>query len=507
MTRPLLLNRAQLVLSLFCFEFAFITIIFGFVDPQLLNVDSALFVLVALCSAILGLLLIAYLWFKHVEGHLTVWLHAPILIIGWVVVAFCVPGVVSFTRPEWVSNLQDLSVLDYTAVPLGFALILVGLICILFGYILGIRTFQPLGIALELGKPIPTIFPVLLLYLVTVILRIIRVLVTGVAYGADNNALGSFLPFNQWLDYIEVSRYLALSLLTIHMIRNKWPKLPLFLAIMTELLYGFSSGLIKPIFFTGIVIALSALYAGAKLPNRRLLPSRYTPFILVLLIAGIFVIPVTESLRPILNEGRFDSRSPIEVSSAVREAIGESWGRGFDVAWNMLTNKMMRRQAAVAHAPGIIIARTPEDIPYRGIEELLMTPAYIVPRILWTNKPTLSTGVSFSKTYLNMPDDTRSSSAMTIVGEGYIFAGWSGTIIASLSLGLLLALLFRNTVSAGLTPIYLSLMPVFTNFEGQFTTMAIYLVQQTVILLIIYWLLTHTFRVMKEPNGPSRAGC
>lgn len=506
MTRPLLLNRAQLVLSLFCFEFAFITIIFGFVDPQLLNVNSALFVLVALCSAMLGLLLVAYLWFKHVEGHLTVWLHAPILIIGWVVVAFCVPGVVSFTRPEWVSNLQDLNVLDYTIVPQGFALILVGLISIFLSYVVGIRIFRPLGIISAFKQPIPSIFPVLLLYLVTIVIRLIRVLVTGVAYGADDSALGSLLPFNQWLGYIETSRYLALSLFTVYMIRNKWPKFPFFIAIAIEVVYGLTSGFMKPIFFTGMVTSLSALYAGASLPTSRILLGKYAPFMLVLLMAGIFVIPVTESLRPILNKGSFNSSSPIEVSNAVREAVGQSWGRGFNVAWNMLTDKTMRRQAVVAHTPGIIIMRTPDDIPYKGITELLMTPTYIVPRVLWPSKPTLSTGVWFSKTYLNMPPDTESSSAMTIVGEGYIFAGWPGAIVASISLGLLLALLFHNTVSIGLAPIYLALTPVFTNFEGQFTTMFITLMQQTAILLLIYWLLTRSFRMLGTPNERLKAG-
>ncbi|NTU49860.1 MAG: hypothetical protein HGA87_03045 [Desulfobulbaceae bacterium] len=198
-------------------------------------------------------------------------------------------------------------------------------------------------------------------------------------------------------------------------------------------------------------------------------------------------VPITEGLRN--PSESFDSRSLTAVLGAALRAFETSWGQGFDVGWGILTKKIMGRQAAIAHNIAIILLKAPAEIPYQGFSEFLAIPAYIIPRAIWVDKPILSRGTWFSTTYLNLPQDTVTSSVMSVFGEPYMFAGWIGTTVSLFSLGLLLAFVFVNTINRGLVPVFLSLVPTFLDIEGQFTTLVVILVQKWIVFVVIYWVL------------------
>jgi hypothetical protein len=120
---------------------------------------------------------------------------------------------------------------------------------------------------------------------------------------------------------------------------------------------------------------------------------------------------------------------------------------------------------------------------------MLAIPAYIIPRALWPDKPVLSRGNWFNIVYMNQPSFTTSSAAITVFGEGYLFSGWLGTVISSLILGAVVALVFRGFVSSGLLPVYLALMPTFIDVESQFTGMVVALAQRMVVFVLVYWLM------------------
>jgi hypothetical protein len=115
-----------------------------------------------------------------------------------------------------------------------------------------------------------------------------------------------------------------------------------------------------------------------------------------------------------------------------------------------------------------------------------MIPIYIIPRFLWPDKPILSRGIWFSITYINMPATTNSSSAMTIFGEPYIYAGPGATIAAMLAFGLLLAFLYHNTLNVGLMTVYISLIPTFIDVDSQFSTQFIGIIQAFFVYTLIY---------------------
>jgi hypothetical protein len=137
--------------------------------------------------------------------------------------------------------------------------------------------------------------------------------------------------------------------------------------------------------------------------------------------------------------------------------------------------------------------QTPSVIPYQGLEQFLAVPAYIIPRALWPDKPVLAKGIWYSITYLNLPTQTTTSAAITIFGEGYVFAGWIGMVLVALSTGLLLAFLYRWTVSTGLIVIFIALIPKVLDIESQFTGMFVSIIQSLILYLVVYWLICRYF--------------
>lgn len=133
--------------------------------------------------------------------------------------------------------------------------------------------------------------------------------------------------------------------------------------------------------------------------------------------------------------------------------------------------------------------KTLSIIPFQGVERFLAIPAYVVPRALWRDKPLTTLGNWFGIVYLNQPEFSTSSAAITIFGESYMYVGWIGTILACLVLGVQLAAVYRFTAGAGLWAVYLALVPTFIDVEAQFTTMFVTLIQQTAFFLILYWAL------------------
>jgi hypothetical protein len=153
------------------------------------------------------------------------------------------------------------------------------------------------------------------------------------------------------------------------------------------------------------------------------------------------------------------------------------------------------RPAHLAGAPGLAVMLTPDVVPYEGFERFLTLPAALIPRAFWPDKPTLSRGVWFSSTFRGLKEDTTSYSAMTIFSEGYLFYGWTGTVLAMVIVGAVLAVVRRRLDNPRLVLVYLALLPTIIQIEPEFSSYLITLVQRSLVFLIVFVLLRHTTAV------------
>ena len=410
------------------------------------------------------------------------YLHPSLLVVLWVFIMFVVPGACAFfnvapgeDRP--IDYLYDVQKLDYSDLTRGMWLVWVGCLTLCAGYSLGVRYFRPSKLAMALGRHPIGMQATILLFLVVLGLQLLRIAVIGIAYGADRSSWGSLESIEGSLGYVERADLLLIALLALKAMRGEWPWRPFLAVAVVQALLAFTSGFMKPMVWISLIIFICSLISNYKI--------RYIGMIAAVLVPLVIaVVPVAEDMRK--SAGRNPNRDLSAASDAALAAFQNTWGRGLDVGWGIFIEKIFGRQVAGAFTPGLIMARTPSTLPYEGFGQFFTVPAYILPRFLWPGKPIISRGVWFSITYLEEPVETRNSSAMTIFGEGYLFAGWFGTVFASVMVGLGLALLYRNTVAVGLIPIYLGALPSLLDVEVEFTALFVGAIQRTVALLLVY---------------------
>jgi hypothetical protein len=430
--------------------------------------------------------------FDSAEGRRNAWMHAPVLFTAYYVVMIGVPGLLAFVYPRILTEVETIVGYSPVFMARGAGLTAAGILALWMGYLLGWKTVRPFAAAARVGRMAPTPRIVIAFYAVSVLVRLTRILVTGIDHGSTLTTSGDGLELvGQWIFFLESMRYLILAILSIGVFAHGWAQRPLLAVLLMELMFCFTSGTFKPMLWVVVVVGASALCSGVRLRRS------YKWYFVVLGIASVAVVPIGQGLR--LGMAVFDARSPMDVARAAWTVAQLTWGAGLDVGWEMFLAKVPGRMAGVAYMPGLIMWKTPSQIPYLGVEGFLQIPAYMIPRILWPDKPVLTQGYWLSVNYLNLPPTTQSKSAFTLFGEAYIFTGWWGVILASLALGYLLSVLHKNTWSVGLLAVYVALIPSFIDMEGQLTTSVVGLIQAGVVFTLIY-------RVMCALSSPRRAG-
>ena len=447
---------------------------------------------------ILGLFLLLmaanYGWLARTFPGESVWLHPSSFLLGWIFVMYALPGSYVF-----LGNIDDVGFLSflyndlqitYKDLTCGMWLVLYGSLILTFTYAVSVRLVKPVEVLGRLHGRVLSKNNCIYIYVLILCFQILRIAVTGVAYGSDRSRWGSFVVVEGTLNYIERGNLMILAACTIKAARREWSHRHLLWMTAAQAAIAFTSGFTRPLIFIYIIIVIS-LYVSKI--NIRLL-----------LFGVVLLSPLLVAFVPIVEGTR---KSETGTSSRVRDlgaaadtafsAFRETWGQGFEVGWKIFLDKLIGRQVGVIHMPGLIMVRTPSVIPHEGIGQFLNIPLYIVPRFIWRDKPILSRGTWITTAYLDAPEDTESSSAATIFGEGYIFAGWTGTAITCAALGLCLALIYRNSVSVGLTPVYLGTIPGLLDVEGQFTTIFVGIIQQYFIIIFIYILITDNRRSLR----------
>jgi hypothetical protein len=286
----------------------------------------------------------------------------------------------------------------------------------------------------------------------------------------------------QWIGYVEDLRFLALALLVAHVMRRRSGYLWLATLLTVEVVLGVSSGFLTPVILP-VVLCVATAAAFDRLKGRHF----------VMVAAAALVV---STFIPVIAAIRQDRTGAIGTSDLLRigdalAAPGKYWLAGVS-AGDGVYNKFFGRQAEVASATGLVVMLTPAVVPYEGIDRFLALPAGLIPRAFWPDKPTLSRGVWFSSTFRGLEEDTTSYSAMTIFSEGYLFYGWTGTLLAMLMAGALLAVVRRRLDNPRLMLVYLALVPTILQIEPELSSYLTTLIQRSVVFLLVFVLLTHT---------------
>ena len=430
----------------------------------------------------LGLLAIGVLlWWEATRrrtGVLPTWTSPPVLIAGWALAWIYVPAVVSF--------LDDTLIDELTLARGGEAVLLAGLpltcgaLAVLsLSYHVTAWALRGAAGPVEGTEWLVPLRRAVFLYLASVAARALRLITLGMGFGADLAAWGPLQSVDQWIGSAEDLRFLALALLVAHVIRRRAGYLWLGIAVLLEFVLGISSGFLTPVILP-IVLCVTAAAAFNRLRGRHF----------ALIASGALVVSMFVPVIAAIREDRMGVIGTSDVAGVgdALTAPGRYWLTGVS-GGDGVYRKVFGRQTEVASATGLVVMLTPSVVPYEGLERFLALPAGLVPRVLWPDKPSLSRGVWFSSTFRGLAVDTTSYSAMTIFTEGYLFYGWTGTVLAMLITGAGLAVVRRWFDTPRLFVVYLALVPTILQIEPELSSYLTTLVQRSVVFLVVFILL------------------
>ena len=448
---------------------------------------------------IVGCLLLVIVLFKHFlqdsDHPHSVWLHPPLLIALWSVFLVFLPGYWTILNTTKIKEAW-LSYLLYTNPELfisGPFLLLVGITSMLFVYTIFVKRLPKIEMLVYLGKREILPVTVITLYLLSLIAQIFKIGTVGIAFGADASRLGAFSGFAQWITYLENLQYLVLAILSFHLNEKPSFRKIFVVVIITQIFFAFLSGFIKPIVLMSVVVNV-ALYLKNGGLNRNLILA-----FIFLLIVGVLVVPISEQIRRDFRV--IDTTDIFVMSDVVQNAFVESWIVDSDRGFEVVENKVLNRFTALPFIPGQVMYKTPEQVPFLGLEKFALLPAYFVPRVLWSNKPVLTQSRWYSIVFFDRPTDTILSSAITYFGEGYLIYGWIGVFITATIWGIALAFIYRLAIDSNFYPLLIALIPFFIDIEGEFTSKFIGLVQVLVVYTFAYWAVTGFFNYKQEKSS------
>lgn len=498
MTDHTVARRRLWLVSAACFALALTTTLFGFADPTTWNSP---FALSAIFFGLMGILVVQLAlgkaWLQTRVPGSAYWAHPPFLMTAWTLLFLGVPGAYSLLRPDVLLPLQLFSI-DPAYTVRGMWLVVIGCALLWLSYGAGYAFWKTPASAQRLAQQPVHQMVALAFFVALGVLSVVQIALVGIAYGISLERWGALAPFRQWVGYAQDATYLLLALVALKIFRKEWPRRYLLFVVVPLIGLSFISGFMKPLFWIMLILATSALIVGVNL-RRFVVPA------LLFFMLGLLIVPVTEDLRSRADIGLVDTRDPIMVAGSAADAMANLWRGGNEKSWSYAFDRTLYRNAIVASTPGIIMEKTPSVIPYQGIDKFLAIPAYVIPRALWPDKPILSRGQWFGMVYLNQPEFINSSAAITIFGEGYMYAGWIGTVLACLLLGFQLAAIYRFTAGAGLWAVYISLIPTFIDAEAQFTGMFVALVQRSVVFLAVYALMVWLSQPKSVGKRPGHA--
>jgi hypothetical protein len=94
----------------------------------------------------------------------------------------------------------------------------------------------------------------------------------------------------------------------------------------------------------------------------------------------------------------------------------------------------------------MIVQKTGKDVAYRGGDTLMPILIAFIPRIVWSDKTTLSVGQVFNKAF-HVADDSDVYISPSHVGEVYWNFGWAGTLLVMPATGLLLGFIGSRCIA------------------------------------------------------------
>lgn len=302
---------------------------------------------------------------------------------------------------------------DY--LPSGMFLIFVGLLSMWLGYGFVGKLWIPYKGTFLNGLKQPSIGITSIVY---VCLLLIRFYLTSIGLGETFNRTDNLGVWEQWVTYLVEMRWILIASIVLYATQSKKALLTLLCVFVAELAMALASGWVNPLVKFVLVLIGCSIYGNGRVPVR---------LIAIIAVLILFAAPSIRSIRGIYSDSRI---ATVTQNSSFQTALSDA------------ASYLAERQSRVAQTPALIMSLTPDVVPYRQPEELLLSPLFIVPRAVWLSKPShVDLQEALMTMYMGLAFYT--SPAVTEFGSLYMYGGWLVVIIGMFLLGGVASLFYR----------------------------------------------------------------
>jgi hypothetical protein len=320
--------------------------------------------------------------------------------------------------PEREPGITDLKGIAPSDIAQGQLVVLVGLLTMLAGY------------AIPFGRLVPIPRPrrdwsypsTLVVALITIPLGWIIYLTSQ--YGILPQRVGS-----GFIGAFSNSTYFGIALLMLSYLRYRSYAALLLMGLLIPptMAFNYLTGS-KGLFFAPIAVSIIAFIVVMRRIRLR--------WILAAFVAMSLFYPIGEFQRQVILQGNTRTaawalRQPVEVASkTVRFVGGQDFG---PMLWKGVASTMVRFDGLGIAA--VIVRDCPSRVPYQGGWTLAQIPLSYIPRLVWKNKPHMTSGGWVTEKFAGGPG-IHSSTGSTWVGELWFNFGWVGVVIGMLVIGI-----------------------------------------------------------------------
>jgi hypothetical protein len=359
------------------------------------------------------------------------------LMLGWIVY-FVLPVFTHYFFEEFFVDAEEHGGLDLRAIhpadlAKGQSVVLVGLLAMLIGYAI------PLGRLVPGGIPRPrrdwSLQAGLVVALTTIPLG--WVITLGANFGFTSSRLGS--GFVGWLAN---ATYFGIALLMLLYLRHRAVGALALMALLIPptMAFNYFSGS-RGLFLTPIAVVVIALIVVQRRIRLR--------WLLAALVALSLSYPIVEFQRQVILQGNtrtsaWAMRRPVEVVTKTTRFVGS---QGFVSMFGKGVTALVVRFDGLGIA-SVIVRDCPSRVPYQGGWTIAQIPISFIPRLLWRNKPAMTSGQWVTDNFAGGPGIISSTGA-TWVGELWFSFGWLGVGIGMIVIGLFIRVLHEMLFKAG----------------------------------------------------------
>ena len=302
-----------------------------------------------------------------------------------------------------------------------------GLVAWTFGYLVTLRAFS--AGRTQRNRP-PSRNVTAMLFAIGLFGNLLEALSGRFGYVGDAaGRVGAPAVTGQLVAILTSAGTFALILLAINFVirRTREARAFFLLALAVELPVGLLTGMKSDFILMMFAIVPVLAIGTGRFPTKTLAGAA-----VVLL---LLVFPFVTTYREIARGGAIEL-GPSQAFERAPDLIAGIYTQRSAVEILGTASESLVQRLAQVNNVAIIVQKTPSDIPYTSMSEVLGAPLLgFIPRFIWPDKPVLDVGYRFSQEYFGVPPTIYSSAAIPPAGDLYRHGGLLVVAVGMASFG------------------------------------------------------------------------